>query len=148
MFVIHFFFFFFFECNSAKQEFTLCFFKKSDCLYFFPANGLLLIVLFQTFQKIPTGKSTVKFSVKLQATNMGLDNSFRLNFPQIFGTQKCFPEVIYKSSCSALNNAVIKYLNFCGIGSKLGNFDAGLLKITLRWSNFSKNLTISAEQQY
>ena len=37
--------------------------------------------------------------------------------------------------------------NFCSSGSKLENVHASLLKIALRHSNFSKNFTISGEQQ-
>ena len=44
MFVIHFFFFFFNEMCHARI-YSLCFLKKSDGLFFFPANWLLLIVI-------------------------------------------------------------------------------------------------------
>ena len=60
--------------------------------------------------------SAVKFSIKLSPTNMGFVNSTKLKFSLDF---QSFLELIYKSSCSALMNAVMKYLNFRSSGSKL-----------------------------
>ena len=57
--------------------------------------------------------------------------------------------MIYKNSCSALINAVVKYLNFRSSDSKLENVTCKFTaKIALRYSNFSKNFTISVEQRY
>ena len=52
-----------------------------------------------------------------------------VNFLQIFRTQKSFLEVIYKSSCSAIINAVMKYLNFRSSGSKLESVTCKFTKI-------------------
>ena len=72
-----------------------------------------------TFQKSSTGTSALKFSVKLLPANMGFVNYSGLKFSQIFRIQRSFLEVFYKSSCSALINAVRKYLNFHSNSSKL-----------------------------
>ena len=65
------------------------------------------------------GTSAVKLSVKLSSANIMFVNRFGLNFPQILKTQKSFPGVFHKSSCSALNKALMKYLNLISSSSKL-----------------------------
>ena len=60
----------------------------------------------------------MKFSVKLQPTNMEFVNPSRLRFSPDF-PQKSFLELIYKSTCSELINAVMEYINFRSSGSKL-----------------------------
>ena len=71
------------------------------------------------------------------------------SFCQIFRKQKRVLEVIYKSSCSALVNAVMKYLNFHTSGLKLEReLHSILLKVALHHSNFSNNFTIRAKQRY
>ena len=74
----------------------------------------------------------MKFSVKLQPTNMEFVNPSRLRFSPDF-PQKSFLELIYKSICSELIDAVMEYINFRSSGSKLEN-------ITY---NFTKNRTPS-----
>ena len=57
------------------------------------------------------------------------------SFCQIFRKQKRVLEVIYKSSCSALVNAVMKYLNFHRSGLKLEReLHSILLKVALHHS--------------
>ena len=51
--------------------------------------------------------STVKFSVKLKPTNMEFVEPSRLKFTPDFQNTE---EMVYKSSCSALINAVIEYI--------------------------------------
>ena len=53
--------------------------------------------------------------------------------PDFQKTREFFLEMFYKSSCSALINTVMKYLNFRSSGSKLESFT---------W-NLTKNLTLS-----
>ena len=60
----------------------------------------------------------MKFSVKLQPTNMEFVNPSRLRFSPDF-PQKSFLELIYKSTSSELINAVMEYINFRSSGSKL-----------------------------
>ena len=152
MFLIH----FFLTAMCQARIYSLCYFKNSDGLYFFPANWLLLIVidgqirtekqlwiLCSAFWKIPITTSTVKFSVKLQSTSRGFISSSRLNFsPNFQNTEKRF----LGWSCSAFINAVMKYLNFWFKVRE--RYMQSLLKIALRHSNFSKNLNITAEQRY
>ena len=64
----------------------------------------------------------------------------------MFTTQKNFLEVIYKRSCSALINVVMKYLNFCSSGSKLES-------ITYKFTNFTytvifQRISLSVKQYY
>ena len=96
--------FIFLTAMCQARIYSLCFFKNSDGLYFFPANWLLLIVidgqirtekqlwiLCSAFWKIPITTSTVKFSVKLQSTSRGFISSSRLNFsPNFQNTEKLF----------------------------------------------------------
>ena len=127
---------------QAKMYF-FCFFKKSDGLYFILANWLFLIVIDVDIVLDVSENSygniySMKFSVKLQPTNMEFVNPSRLKFLPDF-PQKSFLEVIYKSSCSALINA--EYINFCSSGSKLESITYKFTKIVLCHSNFSKNFT-------
>ena len=75
---------------------------------------------------------SMKFSVKLQPTNMEFVNPSRLKFSPDF-PQKSFLEMIYKSSCSALIKAVMEYINLRSSGSKLES-------VTYK---FTKNCTLS-----
>ena len=62
--------------------------------------------------------SALKFSVKLLPANMWFVNYSGLKFsPDFQNTEKL--EVFYKSKCSTLTNAVMKYLNFRSSASKL-----------------------------
>ena len=97
------------------RAYSLCFFKTSDGLYFIP----LFLIIFNSNWSINSLREaavdivldvlenshdnvcSMKFSVKLQPTNMEFVNPSRLKFSPDF-PQKSFPEVIYKSSCSAL----------------------------------------------
>ena len=56
--------------------------------------------------------------------------------------------MIDKSSCSALINAVMKYLNFRSSDSKLESVTCMFTEIALRLSNVSKNFIIIVEQRY
>ena len=56
----------------------------------------------------------MKFTVKLQPTNMEFVNPSRLKFLPDF-PKKSFLEVIYKSSCSPLINAVMEYINSAAV---------------------------------
>ena len=88
IFVIH-----FFDCNLSSKNLLFLFLQKIRRPVLFCCKLIILIaidrqirqkkqlrILFQTFRKIPTGTSAVKFSVKLSPTNMLFVNSSRLNF--------------------------------------------------------------------
>ena len=64
-----------------------------------------------------------------------------------FKHRSSFLEVFCRSCCSALINAVVKYLSRSS-GSKLGVLHGNLLKIALRHRYFSKNFTAVAKQRY
>ena len=106
------------ECLLFKNMLFLfnCFFKKSDALHFLPTNWLLLIVIdifanrnccgycFRRFRKFPRKYANMGF------VNIMLDYIHWIS-PHFQNTDK-LSEVFYKSSCSALIHAVIKYSNF------------------------------------
>ena len=70
------------------------------------------------FRRISTGISALKLSVELLSANMWFVNYSGLKFsPDFQNTEKL--EVFYKSKCSTLTNAVMKYLNFRSSASKL-----------------------------
>ena len=89
----------------------------------------------------------VKFSVKLLPTDMGFVNSSRLKFsPDFQNTEELSRGDLQKKLFSI--NAVMKYLNFSSSASKLESVTCRFTQIALHHSNFSKNVTIIAEQRY
>ena len=83
---------------------------------------------------------------------MAFINSSILKFSPDFQNTEEVSRGDLQESCSALINAVMKYLNFCSSGSKLETitckFTQVYMQITLRHSKFSNNFTISAKQKY
>ena len=77
---------------------------------------------------------------------MGFVNSCRLIFSPDFQNAEELSRGDLQGSCSALIDAVMKYLNFpsAAVVQRLRTLIASLLKIT----NFSKNFIITAEQRY
>ena len=140
MLVIHFFYLFiylfifvlfcFFWMQCVKQECTLVVSSKNEtvCTLFLqtdyfnwsinsPRETAVDIVL-DISENYRGNVYNMKFSVKLQPTNMEFVNPSRLRFSPDF-PQKSFLELIYKSTCSELINAVMEYINFRSSASKL-----------------------------
>ena len=140
MLVIHFFLFifilflfiylFFFECNVTSKYLLSLFLQKmrrsvlySCKLIIFnwsinsPRETAVNIVL-DVSENSRGNVYNMKFSVKLQPTNMEFVNPSRLRFSPDF-PQKSFLELIYKSASSELINAVMEYINFRSSVSQL-----------------------------
>ena len=136
MFVPHFFkiFLFFIYCNASSKNLLSLFLQNIQRPVLFSSK----LITFNSNWLINSPRET--------AVDIVLHIS---EDPHGHWTQKRFLEVNYKSSCSALINAVMKYLNFHSSGSELkSRFYSGLLKIALHHKIFSENFTISAKQWY
>ena len=125
MFIIH-----FFDCRVSNKKLLYLLLQKIRRLVFFSCK---LITFNSNWWKNSTIETAVDiFYSEILSEVVAYQHGVYL-FLQIFRTLKRFLEVIYESSCWALINAVMKYLNF-------GNRDSKLESVTC---NFTKNRTPS-----
>ena len=129
LFFIFIYYYFFFKCNVSSKNVLSLFLQKirRSVLYFSkliifntsnwsinsPRETVVDIVL-DVSENSHGNAYGMKFTVKLQPTNMEFVNPSRLKFSPDF-PQKIFLEVIYKSSCSALIYAVMEYINSAAV---------------------------------